>query len=82
MGFFDTTSGKTKQTNKVELLTAWTSGKCCRCERHQGALFFVPVSPPVIRPGKLFLKSDTAVTDMLSDGKAAKICPVIWRYDY
>ena len=63
MGFSDTTSDKTNQRSVTQLildngshLAAWTSEKCCRCERHQcSALFCAPISP-LIRTAKPLFK--------------------------
>lgn len=91
VGFFDTTSDKTKQTNKSsrndtaqrtsKLAGVWTSVKWINeLVAGWGVLFCVVCFPSCDKTREVFVSNQaTTVNDTLSDGRAAKAYPLIWQ---
>lgn len=85
MAFFDTASDKTKQIGMPQLsalqshlFCTWTSVKACKCERQRDALFHARPPPSFDKTRKVFVLNRVLhVSDVLRDGRTAKIHPVL-----
>lgn len=86
MAFFDTASDKTKQIGMPQLsalqshlFCTWTSVKACKCKRQRDALFHARPPPPSFdKTRKVFVLNRVLhVSDVLRDGRTAKIHPVL-----